>query len=196
MKKLNFPVIFFVLLFSFVLMSRFCDAGEWNRKGKVEIFVLGEYRSGDTTSRSDIKLELDDAFAIGFGAGYNFNEYVNLNTDIFSSSMDATKDAFGTKSETNITVFSWDLNLDINILKKRFSPLITGGVGLIKFSGGWESGYTFRETDFSYNIGGGLRWNGEHLLIRAVYKATLTNLEDADNSLLLNGIVFSIGYTF
>ena len=37
---------------------------------------------------------------------------------------------------------------------------------------------------------------GTVFLVKAIYKATWTKLEDTDNSLLLDGIALSIGYTF
>lgn len=197
MKKYNFDVTIFCLLLYFILMPRLCDAQEWNRKGKAEIFLSGQYINGDTTSGLGLTLELDDAFAGGFGAGYNFNDYINLNTDLIFSYMDVTEVGFGVKTSADTTIFGWDLNLDYNLLKKHFTPLITGGIGLIKFSGEWTPDSKFRETDFSYNIGGGFRWNGmEHLLIKAIYKATWTKLENTDTSVVLTGITFMIGYTF
>ena len=123
MKKYNFAVSVFTLILSFVLVPRFCDAREWNRNGKAEIFVLGQYLSGDTTSGSGIMLEFDDAIATGFAAGYNINDYLNLNTDIFFSSMDVATDGFGTKTESGTTIFGWDLGLDINILKNLIPKL-------------------------------------------------------------------------
>ena len=75
--------------------------------------------------------------------------------------------------------------------------MITGGIGFINFRGDWGPGFDFNETDFSYNVGGGFRWNiTDHFLIKAIYKATWTKLEDADSSFLLDGIAVSIGYTF
>lgn len=196
MKKYNFAVLFCLLL-SFILMYRICYAQEWSRKGKGEIFGLGEYLNGDTTSGLGLTIELDSAFAGGIGGGYNFNDYINLNTDLLFSSMDITAEGYGEKLVSDTTVFIWDLNLDINFLKKRFSPLITGGIGLVTFSGDWGSDFDFNETDFSYNVGGGFRWNiTDHFLVKAIYRATWTKLEDADNSLLLDGIAVSIGYTF
>ena len=196
MKKYNFALIF-CLLMSFTLMFRICNAQEWSRKGKGEIYALGQYINGDKTSGLGITTELDNAFAGGFGGGYSFNDYINLNTDLLFSSMDITAEGYGEKIVSDTSVFIWDVNLDINILKKRFSPLITGGIGLINFSGDWGSGFDFNETDFSYNVGGGFRWNiTDHFLVKAIYKATWTKLEDTDNSLLLDGIAVSIGYTF
>ena len=196
MKKYSFGLVFCLVL-SFVLMFKICEAQEWSRNGKGEIYALGQFLNGDTTSGLGFTFELENVFAGGIGVGYNFNDYINLNTDLLFTSMDITAEGFGQKISSDTTVFIWDLNLDINILKKRFSPLITGGIGLIAFNGDWGPGFDFNETDFSYNVGGGFRWNiTDHFLVKAVYKATWTRLEDADSSFLLDGIAVGIGYTF
>jgi hypothetical protein len=51
--------------------------------------------------------------------------------------------------------------------------------------------------DFSYNLGGGLRWDiNDHFLIKAIYRATWITMEDTDDAVLLDGISFSVGYIF
>lgn len=89
-----------------------------------------------------------------------------------------------------------DFNLDVNILKSRFTPMVSGGIGFIRFTGGFNGG-AFDETDFSYNLGWGFRWDvTNHFLIKAIYRATWTKLEDSDESILLDGISLGIGYVF
>lgn len=179
-------------------------AQEWSRMRKGEFFVFGQSMGGDTTTTTVAglrpTLELDDTIVGGLGYGFNFNDNVNINTDFYFGSTDIT----GRVSDVTLTgdtnLFGWDLNLDINLLKTRFTPLLTGGIGFIAFNGSWNSAFgdeDFSETDFSYNLGGGLRWDvSDHFLIKAIYKATWTKLQDTDDNIMLNGVNLSIGYVF
>lgn len=194
MKKTNLIAqivkTIFITLMILVATSALCSAQEWSRKGKGEIFALGQYMGGDTISYPAGTAEIDDTVAGGFGVGYNFNDHLNLNTGLFFGSTNITTKRYETKWDANLS--GADINLDINMLKSRFTPMITGGVGFINFKGD-----SFDETDFSYNAGAGFRWDiSNHLFMKAIYKATWTKLKDADNTVLLDGATLSIGYIF
>ncbi len=92
MKKTNLIAksakTIFITLMILIATSALCSAQEWSRKGKGEIFALGQYMGGDTTSSSGATAEIDDTVAGGFGFGYNFNDHLNLNADLFFSSTD------------------------------------------------------------------------------------------------------------
>ncbi len=187
----------FVSLLIFAMTSTICTAEEWSRKGKREVFAIGQYMRGDTTTSLGITLELDDMFAGGIGAGYNYNDHINLNFDLLFTSTDVTAKGFGSTLEGDSTLIGWDVNLDINILKSRITPMITGGIGFIRFDGEYETGTPFEETDFSYNVGGGVRCDvTDHFLIKAIYRATWTKMEDTDEAILLDGITLNVGYIF
>lgn len=177
-----------------------CGAQEWSRKNKAEIFGLGQRMSGDTTTGLGIELEIDDTTVGGFGLGVNLSDNLNVYWDMFFGSTDFTGRSAGSTRRADTDLFGIDFNLDLNILKSRFTPMITGGFGFINFSGTWLGGYPstmFDETDFSYNLGAGFRWDvTNHFLIKAIYRATWTKLEDTDKSIQLDGISVSIGYVF
>lgn len=178
------------------MTSTVCRAQEWSRKGKGEIFALGQHMGADTTTGLGITLELDDTIVGGFGVGTNFNDHVNLNTDFFFGSTNVTGRASGVEVEADSDLIGWDVNLDINILKSRITPMVTGGIGFIRFKGD-VLGFDFDETDFSYNVGGGVRWDAtDHFLIKAIYRATWTKMEDTDEAILFDGVSLSIGYIF
>jgi opacity protein-like surface antigen len=194
--------IFFSLCW--VMTSNPCIAGEWSRMRKAEFFVFGQSMGGDTTTATTAglrpTLELDDTIVGGLGYGFNFTDNINLNTDFYLGSTDLTGRVSGVTLTGDTDLFGWDLNLDINILKTRFTPLLTGGIGFINFNGSWNSAVGdmhFSETDFSYNLGGGFRWDvSDHFLIKALYKATWTKLQDTDDNMMLDGVSLSIGYLF
>ena len=198
--KTSFPIIVFFSFFSFLIMSTECKAQDWSRNQKVEIFLQGQFLDGDEVSADDfegVRIEVDDTITIGLGVGFNFNNYLNLNTNLFYGSPDIDGKLRGHKIVSDdVNMFGWDVNLDYNILKSRFTPMVTGGIGLFYFDGDVE-GNDFDEVTFSYNLGAGFRWDvTNHILIKALYRATWTEIEDTDSHLRLDGINLIIGYIF
>lgn len=184
------------ILATLALTSPVCSAEEWSRKGKRDLYAFGQFMSGDSTTGSGITLELDQTIAGGLGLGYNIIDNLNFNMEFFYGSTEMTGKGFSTSVKGDTSLFGGNLNLDYNILKSRFTPLITGGIGAIRFDGDFE-GFPFSESDFSYNVGGGFRWDvSDHFLVKAIYRATWTKLEDTDKSILFQGPVLSIGYIF
>lgn len=195
-KKIRILTIICVSLVVFITTPIVCNAQDWSRKGKGEIFALGQQMTGDTTTGLGIELEVDDTIVGGFGMGFNFHDHLNLNMDMFFGSTDLIAKGYGATVKADTDLFGMDVNLDYNILKSRFTPMITAGIGFINFSGD-VSGYDFDETDFSYNLGAGFRWDiTDHFLIKGIYRVTWTELEDTDDSITLDGISLSVGYLF
>ncbi len=64
------------------------------------------------------------------------------------------------------------------------TPLITGGIGFIDFEGEIVIlGLTYSETNFSYNVGAGVRWDiGDTFLLKLLYRLTWTEQEDTDDT--------------
>lgn len=177
-------------------------AAQWTRGGRTEVFALGQYTTGDTTKTSVLGAEIRvaDFRAFGFGLGYNLNDHLNLNLDMFFSSTDITGIYMAPGllmefwAETDIT--GWDLNLDFNLLKRCITPLVTGGIGFINLSSDSSLG-SINETDFSYALGVGFRWDAtDHFLVKGMYKAAWTELEDTEGSIMLDGINIHVGYMF
>jgi opacity protein-like surface antigen len=198
MYTVRFLAVFFLLVLSI------CSAPAWSRKGNNEIFAFGQAVSGDTTTGSDISFEIEDSFVGGLGAGTNFSDHFNLNADLFVGAADCTAEYTVTTSyytadatlEWTSFLFGCDINLDVNALKSRITPMATGGIGLITF-GGDVIGVAFSETDFSYNIGGGIRWDvTDHILIKALYRVIGTKLQDTDDAIYFTGIYVSLGYAY
>jgi opacity protein-like surface antigen len=168
----------------------------WSRAGRGEIFGLGQYMMGDSTTGLGATIEFDDIFVGGFGVGYNILDYVNVNLDMFFGATDLTGRVGAVSVGGDTTLIGFDVNVDVNILKSRLTPLVTAGLGFIRFDGDFQ-GFPFEETDFSYNVGAGARWDfTNHFFTKLFYRATWTKLEDTDDALLFHGITFVIGYTF
>lgn len=181
-------------LLAFVITPSVCKAQEWSRKGKGEIFGVIQTMSGDKTTFSGAYYEtgeMDDTTAYGFGFGWNLNDHLNLNTDLLFGFTDITQTRGATTVTSDTDLFIWDINLDYNILKDRLTPMVTGGIGFIRFSG-----VVYDEVGFSYNFGAGLRWDvRDNLSIKAMYRGTWTEWEYGDR-MLLDGITVSIACMF
>lgn len=187
--------VIFILL-SLIMTSSICYAQNFKRKGRTEIFGLIQQMSGDTTTGLGMNMEVDSFTGFGFGSGYNFNENFNINFDIFFSSTDINAGVYDISVTGDSSIWGLDFNLDYNILKTKITPIVTAGIGFINFSGDFQ-GFDFNETDFSYNLGIGSRFDiTEHFLIKGLYRATWTKLEDTDKKIMLDGISLSLGYNF
>ena len=189
------------LIFFAVIMSGNCEAQEMlNQNERLEIFVLIQSMGGDTAAKSDfekLELELDDTVAGGLGIGYNLNENLNVNFDMFFASTDMTGKYYSRQAKVDTDMIGMDVNLEFNILKRAdtpVTPLITGGIGCIRFE---NDDLKIGETDFSYNLGAGVRWEiTKNFFIKGIYRATWTKLEDSDGNIMLDGMTLNVGYIF
>ncbi len=195
MKTASIMNIFFIFIV-LCLISKEGSAQDWSRTGRTEVTGLLQYMDGDTTHDDylDQKVNVDDTTVFGVGVGHNFNDHLNLNGDLWFGNTDIESGVF--TGDTDLV--GLDLNVDYNILEGRFTPLITGGIGFIRFDGELSLlGLDYSETNFSYNVGTGFRWDiQDHFLVKVLYKITWTKLEDTDDALSLNGISLRVGYIF
>ncbi len=193
------PITIIFLLFFSMIVAAPSTAQEWSRRGRIELYGMAQSMSGDSTSDTDLgvmSLKLNTTSVIGLGYGTNFSDHLNLNMDFWLGSTNVTGEALGVTVQGDTSLLGLDFNLDINLLSRRFTPLVTGGVGFIKFSGDVE-GFPFSETDLSYNYGGGLRWDAtDHLLFKVIYRFTKTQLEGTDKAIMLDGAMLTVGYVF
>jgi len=182
-------VILLALLASLVASA--AGADEWSRKGKRDFYGVMQMMSSDTTtiSGSSVSMEVDKTTTYGFGFGANLDDHFNLNTDFLFGSTDVKGSNGVTLSPTQIL---WDINLDYNILKNRLTPLVSAGIGFMNFSGD-----DYAETDFSYNLGVGARWDAtNNLFVKAMYRWTWTKLQDTDSGVMFDGPMICVGLMF
>ena len=193
-------VCFCFILFFFLVTAPTASSQQrsYTRQGGVDIFLIGQQVLGDKTRATDapIDLEVDNTFVFGGGVGVNLNDYINLNFDTWIGKTDINARGTGFSSKTDSNLFGVDVNLDYHLFRGQLTPVFTGGIGFVKFSGS-VAGLNFGETDFSYNLGGGIRWDiSSNFFLKGIYRFTWTELEDTQNKLLLDGFSFSIGYVF
>jgi opacity protein-like surface antigen len=191
----KFPTIVILLISASVMTPAICGTQEWSRGEKIEIYTASQYMGSvsthETISGRKSTLRIDSTFAFGVGVAYNVNDHLNLNSHLLYGATDVRMIGVGMMAVTEDTdLWIWDVNLDYNIMKGRLTPVITGGIGTIGFSG---SG--FSETDFSYNLGAGVRWDfSDKFFIKAIYKNTWTEIEDTDDRVDFDGVCVSVGF--
>jgi opacity protein-like surface antigen len=175
------------------------DEPVWSRRGKLEVFGIFQPISGDKTSTEQgIEVEFKGANTFGVGIGYNIIDLVNLNASILWGNTDLETDAPGWSYQTNgdSDLYFMDFNVDVNFMKRRITPVISAGIGNAGFVG-YALGADLQESSLSWNMGGGVRWDAmDHLLIKALYRATWTKLEDSNDDLVFSGLALSVGYMF
>ncbi len=94
-------------------------------------------------------------------------------------------------------VITGSANAEYNFLRGRFSPLLRAGLGFYDITD--NAGYwsTYGETDFSWNVGGGLRWNlTDHFLLKLVGGMSWTGLRDSDRLAQFGFVTLSFGGVF
>ena len=172
-----------------------------SRANRWEIYGFGDYLSGANTTKAaggGVELEFDKGFGGGVAFGYNINNHLNFNTEMGGGTIDLEARGFGNTIQGDATTFKWNLNLDYNVLKTRLTPFLSGGVGLMHFSGDFGgSSSEFSETDLSWGAGGGLRWDiSDRWFVKAQYRATWASLKDSDNTTLFHGASVGVGFKF
>ena len=156
------------------------------RSGGLEVSIPLFYStSSKIKGDHGTSVDLNDAWGLGFGLGYNINAHF-LVDGLFTWSnrgYNATwvKDSDGTQGHYNGSMNSstFSLNGTYNILKGNITPFVTAGIGFTWIDSNipsapgetvcyWDPwwGYvcgtyvpTKTETDFSCNAGAGVRWD-------------------------------------
>ena len=201
MKGIKSVIILGLYLSGAAAIASSADTGlfdEYNRSGKFEVYGLGEVLTGwQTTSSSGVNLKFDTGYGGGLGAAYNFNNHLALNTDFSVGSLSLTGTGYGYSESASGATLRWYGSLDYNILRRRLTPFVTAGGGLIGFYGTWSGAATFSETDPAWGVGGGLRWDiSDHWYVKALYRANWTSLQGSSSTTLFHSITLGIGFSF
>jgi len=205
--KLSHFAIIFLLVFT--ASVSLCSAQEYSRRGKTELFgTIQEMSSEEVlypfTHILPVRLEFDSTTVYGVGYGYNMTDHWNFNMDLLFGYADT--DVKIVHEEIDVTVESeemdyilWDINFDYNIFKSRFTPLVTGGIGLMDYSINTKTTGVgeVNDTSFSYNLGAGVRWDvKDNLMLKVIYRSTWTEFRDADEDQRYEGVSVSFAYMF
>jgi hypothetical protein len=188
------------LLVTVAVSTARTEERQWSRAYRGELYPIIQVLGGDEITAYDglVRVETETTPFFGAGMGVNLSDHLNINTELLLGRMDTVQSiplVPGTNADLGLTTWLWNANLDYNILKSRLTPLVTGGVGFVKFHSGAERR---DETHFSYNLGVGGRWDiTDRIALRVIYRSTwTTKLEDADDPFQFGGVAASLIFMF
>lgn len=188
---------------------------EFSRQNKFEVYGVGQYLHQDDAeyhgSLGTTKLKLDDTGLGGFGLAFHINDYLAVHADFMlgpatfnvvepgRAPYELGDDAF---------VQTGRFNVDYNIINRRLTPFITAGIGYqylqaqqyYYYYGWYHYGHYYNyydETDFTWNVGAGLRWNiTDNFFMKVTGGAQWVLYNDADNIPTQIEASIAIGGTF
>jgi len=173
--------------------------GPSQRAGRMEVFLEGSlYTKG--SSDSDIagtsgSLDLASSGTGGLGLGVNFGPYVNLNGDFSGGPAKITvNQGFPSRTFDDVTLLSGVGHLDIYPINGPLTPVISGGAGIVHtHSSEGDTG----ETDLTYDVGGGVRWDiNKQFMLKALYRARWISFKDTQNDMLQHTFWLQAGFKF
>ena len=202
-KTTKLSTITIISLLIFTMTASLCSAEEWRRKGKTELFGTIQKMSSEEvkypfTHILPVTIDIESTTVYGVGYGQNLTDHWNVNTDLLFGSADADVKIAGITAENvEMDYILWDINVDYNIFKSRLTPLVTGGIGFMDYSVNTRATGIgeVNESNFSYNLGAGVRWDVmDNLLLKVIYRSTWTEFDDNDQR--LEGVSLSVAYMF
>jgi len=200
-RKLNARLgwVFAVLLATAATALASGDGKPWSRAYRSELYAIVQVLGGDkvTALHDHGEVTIDTTPVYGAGMGLNINDHVNVNTEIMLGSMDVEEYSpywmDGPITHDNDSVYLWNLNLDINLLKGRLTPVLTGGVGVLGYNGEDR----LHEVHFANNFGAGVRWDvTDRLALRVLYRRTWWEIENGDQPFEFDGVAASLIFMF
>lgn len=192
----------------------------FSRANKFEVYGLGEYLHQENTTFNDpyfgnVTMKMDDTGLGGVGMAYHFNDYLSVRADfMFGQATIHTEGPDGMAIIPDQTAFlqTGRVNLDYNIINRRITPVLTAGIGYQyleidqsqTFSvEGYHGSYTvtqdsyYYETDFTWNVGVGFRWNvTDQFFIKAMVGPQWLQYNGADGITTQIEGFFVIGWMF
>ena len=194
-----------------------------SRDGRFEASVILAFQTGmDESSEGGSSLEIDSATGWGVSFGWNWTARLNLQYRLLSTSpkyaaliVPEDPDELVQSVEHKMSKYSHQLNATYHFMKGPFTPFVVGGIGYGTLDSNiasepptascwWDPwwGYichgewkTFKASEFTYNIGVGLRWDINNAIYsRAVYSREFMSLKngtlDFDTATLEVGLMF------
>jgi opacity protein-like surface antigen len=189
----------------------------FSRQNKFDVYGVGQYLHQDETTYNgpygSTKLKLDDTGLGGIGVAYHFSDYLAVHADfMLGPASFSSQESGGPAYSLGESAFiqSSRINLDYNIINRRLTPFITAGIGYQYFQidqsyygygdyyyGDYYYNNYYSETDFTWNVGVGLRWNiTDNFFIKLTGGAQWLQYQDAQNITTQFEASLAIGCTF
>jgi opacity protein-like surface antigen len=198
----------------------------FQRQQKFEVYGLAQYlHSKDIDFHGPygpVRLEMQDTGLGGFGLAYHLNDFLAVRGDfMFGPARFKPVDSGGGPVPLGLArdavLHTFRLNLDYNVINRRFTPLLTAGIGyqylwaeLVRHPSvtvcWWDPWWgticgtgrpTYDELDFTWNVGAGFRWNvTDHFFVKAMGGLNWLQYDEADDLTRQVEGIFGIGWTF
>jgi opacity protein-like surface antigen len=198
----------------------------FNRVPRTEVYGIGQYLHSDDINFDSplggVKTKMDDTGLGGFGVLFHFNEFFSFHADFMFGGATFHADAPVVGGGTipisqDAFLQTGRFNIDYNIINRRLTPFVTAGLGYqyleteldnlppvnVTYWDPWFGYVTTTEhihaweTDFTWNVGVGLRWNiTDNLVVKAMGGATWLEYDNSSGITTQLEGVFSIGWSF
>ena len=175
------------------------------RQNKFEVYGIGEYlhQTGPAEFDGGVKLKLDDTGMGGVGFAYHFNNFISAHADFLlgPATFRVEDPVIGNYTLGHDSyISSGKFNIDYNIINRRLTPFITAGIGYQYMYTSYDNYYYYSyydETDFTWNVAGGIRWNiTDNFFIKVYGGAQWLTYQDANNVTTQIEASFALGWTF
>jgi opacity protein-like surface antigen len=198
----------------------------FDRANKSEVYGIGQYLHSSDISYNgpggNVKVHMNDTGLGGFGFAYHINDFLSLRSDFMFGSATFSGDyPTQTGGTANIKqdafIQTGRFNIDYNMINRRLTPILTAGIGYQYLQTelqnvppqticwwdpwwGWiceTSSAMAWETDFTWNVGAGFRWNiTDALFVKVMGGANWLQYSGANGITTQIEGIFSIGWTF
>ena len=198
------------------------------RSGRMSVYPMYQYYEsqketvsglsfGDPAVPGNLVYEVESVQALGVGFGWEINNHWTLNGDLMFAYPDY-KLSFNNATITGEGFMNTGtMNIDFNILRGRFTPFLTAGIGFHYFDSGIPAGPTIPvcwwdywwgyvctgatpthvNTSFTYNGGGGLRWDiNDQVFVKAAVSVQYVDSNTAANNVNLTRYSFAFGWKY
>lgn len=172
----------------------------FERGGKWFVTTGAQYLTSESTALEvdgvEAQIALENGFTGGVGVGFDLSDHFTVGMDVGAGSATLNATARGTSVSESATLLAANTYLDWNILKSRFTPLLTANVGVLNLSGDVQ-GIGAGETDFTFGFGGGVRWDfSDRWFAKAVYRVNWTEFQGFEEMTLVHGVAVLLGIRF
>jgi opacity protein-like surface antigen len=174
-----------------------------------EVSLLVQGQSGtDEAFEGGSSLEIDDEWGWGLTIGWNWTERLNLaykftlvKPGYAATIVPEDPDEIAPTIDYSMSKYAHQLNLTYHFLKGPLTPYIQAGAGMTKLDSNvpsrppatgcwWDPWWgwicvtewsTYETTEFSYNVGLGLRWDlSDAFFVRGSYNREFVSLDSGD----------------
>ena len=182
------------------------------RQYRTEFYGIGQYLHQENATfpgpfDGSPNLTLQDTGLGGFGIGFHFNEFFSIHGDFMLGPATLRAHTPGSPGYTfgdNAFLQTGRFNIDYNIINRRLTPFLTAGIGWQYLQveqdyydyGGYYDHEFYSQTDFTWNAGGGLRWDiTDNLFVKLTGGAQWLQYEDSDKVFTQIEAFLAVGWT-